>query len=104
MGIVHNRGTYADKQLVKLQEAPDSIPEGETPQTVSLYAFDDLCDTVVPGDRVTVRAWEERSAPCSPPLKHSILSLSRSRASTALCRRAPTRACAPSGEAGRERL
>ena len=33
---------------------PDSIPEGETPHTVLLYAFEELCDTVVPGDRVTI--------------------------------------------------
>ena len=54
MALVHNRGVYADKQLIKLQEAPDAIPEGETPQTVSLYAYDELCDAVVPGDRVTI--------------------------------------------------
>lgn len=54
MEIVHNRCTFADKQLVRLQETPESIPEGETPQTVTLYVFDALVDAVKPGDRVEV--------------------------------------------------
>jgi DNA replication licensing factor MCM4 len=52
--LKHNLCRFADKQLVKLQEAPESIPEGETPQTVVLYASDDLFDMVRPGDRVQV--------------------------------------------------
>jgi len=46
MEIVHNRCSYSDKQLVRLQETPDEVPEGETPFTVSLFAYDDLVDTV----------------------------------------------------------
>ncbi len=30
--LQHNHGIYADKQLVKMQESPNDIPEGETPQ------------------------------------------------------------------------
>jgi DNA replication licensing factor MCM4 len=52
--LTHNFCTFADKQLVKIQEAPDTIPEGETPQTAMVYAHDDLFDGVQPGDRVTV--------------------------------------------------
>lgn len=52
--LIHNRCTFTDKQQIKLQETPDSIPEGETPLTVTLYAYDDLVDTVVPGDRVLI--------------------------------------------------
>jgi len=54
MSIVHNRCIFTDKQMVKLQEAPDDMPAGETPHTVVLYAHDDLVDTINPGDRVTV--------------------------------------------------
>ena len=43
-----------DKQLVRLQETPDEIPEGETPCTVSLCVYGDLVDSVRPGDRVEV--------------------------------------------------
>ncbi|XP_063694403.1 DNA replication licensing factor mcm4-A-like [Bolinopsis microptera] len=54
MSIVHNRCVFTDKQMIKLQEAPDDMPAGETPHTVILYAHDDLVDSVNPGDRVTV--------------------------------------------------
>ncbi len=54
MQLVHNRCWFTDKQLVKLQESPEAIPEGETPTTMSLYAFDDLVDVGKPGDRVEV--------------------------------------------------
>jgi DNA replication licensing factor MCM4 len=39
---------------VKIQEQPDAIPEGETPHTVKVYAFDDLVDVPKPGDRVEI--------------------------------------------------
>lgn len=48
------RCIFTDKQLVRLQETPDEVPEGETPYTVTLFAFDDLVDTVRPGDRVEI--------------------------------------------------
>ena len=46
MELVHNRCWFADKQMIKLQEAPENIAEGETPTTVTLYAFDDLVDVL----------------------------------------------------------
>jgi DNA replication licensing factor MCM4 len=54
MALVHNRCGFIDKQMIRIQESPESIPEGETPYTMTLYAFEDLVDCVVPGDRVTV--------------------------------------------------
>ena len=54
MEMIHNRSYFSDKQLIRLQETPDEVPEGETPFTVSLFAYDDLVDTVRPGDRVEV--------------------------------------------------
>lgn len=54
MEIIHNRCRYKDQQAIKLQETPDSIPEGETPQTVNLLAFEDLVDVARPGDRVEI--------------------------------------------------
>jgi len=52
--IQHNDCVFNDKQLIKLQETPECIPEGETPQTILIYCYDDLVDFVRPGDRVTV--------------------------------------------------
>jgi len=40
--------------MIKLQETPEAIPEGETPATITLFAFDDLVDVVKPGDKVEV--------------------------------------------------
>jgi|GEM_PF-312354 len=54
MELVHNRSIFADKQMIKLQESPENIPEGETPHTVSIYAYDSLVDMAKPGDRVEV--------------------------------------------------
>ena len=52
MVIDHNSGYFVDKQLVKMQEVPDQVPEGETPQCVTLYAHEELFDAVKPGDKV----------------------------------------------------
>ncbi len=54
MEIVHNRCSFTDKQMIRLQEMSDEVPEGETPYTVTLFAFDDLVDSVRPGDRLEV--------------------------------------------------
>jgi DNA replication licensing factor MCM4 len=54
MQIVHNRCTFADKQVIKLQETPDSVPDGQTPHSVSLCAYDELVDVCKAGDRVEV--------------------------------------------------
>ncbi|BGP44130.1 MCM DNA helicase complex subunit [Rhodotorula kratochvilovae] len=54
MQLVHNRCEFADRQIVRLQETPDSVPDGQTPHTVSLGLYDELVDTVKPGDRVTI--------------------------------------------------
>jgi DNA replication licensing factor MCM4 len=54
MQIVHNRSGFADKQVIKLQETPDSVPAGQTPHSVSMCAYDDLVDMCKAGDRVEV--------------------------------------------------
>ncbi|MCJ1309593.1 hypothetical protein MMC25_003253 [Agyrium rufum] len=54
MQIVHNRCVFADKQVIKLQETPDSIPDGQTPHAVSLCAYEELVDVCKAGDRIVV--------------------------------------------------
>jgi DNA replication licensing factor MCM4 len=72
--LVHNRSLYADKQVVKLQETPESIPEGSTPQTVTLCVYEDMVDVARPGDRVRVtgiyRACPIRARSTQRTLKH----------------------------------
>ncbi len=52
--MVHNRSKFADKQVIKLQETPDNVPDGQTPHSVSLCAYDELVDVCKAGDRVEV--------------------------------------------------
>ncbi|OAP54732.1 hypothetical protein AYL99_11180 [Fonsecaea erecta] len=54
MEIIHNRCIFADKQVIKLQETPDSVPDGQTPHSVSLCVYDDLVDVCKAGDRIEV--------------------------------------------------
>ncbi|KAK1118351.1 minichromosome maintenance protein 5 [Melipona bicolor] len=43
-----------DFQVLKLQELPDQIPQGEMPRHLQLYCDRYLCDRVVPGNRVLI--------------------------------------------------
>lgn len=43
-----------DFQILKLQELPDHIPQGEMPRHLQLYCDRYLCDRVVPGNRVLI--------------------------------------------------
>jgi DNA replication licensing factor MCM4 len=54
MSLVHNRCEFADRQVVRLQETPDAVPDGQTPHTVSLSVYDELVDVSKPGDRLRV--------------------------------------------------
>ncbi|SCU83420.1 LAME_0C05116g1_1 [Lachancea meyersii CBS 8951] len=54
MSLVHNRCSFADKQVIKLQETPDTVPDGQTPHSVSLCVYDELVDSCRAGDRVEV--------------------------------------------------
>uniref|UniRef100_A0A1D1XQU5 DNA replication licensing factor MCM4 n=1 Tax=Anthurium amnicola TaxID=1678845 RepID=A0A1D1XQU5_9ARAE len=73
MTLVHNRCRFADKQIVKLQETPDQIPDGGTPHTVSILMHDKLVDAGKPGDRVEVtgvyRAMSVRVGPTQRTVK-----------------------------------
>lgn len=52
--ICHEHCQFTARQYVKLQETPESVPEGEAPQTMQVMVHDDLVDTIKPGDRVEV--------------------------------------------------
>uniref|UniRef100_A0A0E0JJV5 DNA replication licensing factor MCM4 n=1 Tax=Oryza punctata TaxID=4537 RepID=A0A0E0JJV5_ORYPU len=62
-----------DKQIIKLQETPDEIPEGGTPHTVSVLMHDKLVDAGKPGDRVEItgiyRAMSIRVGPTQRTVK-----------------------------------
>ncbi len=50
--IIHSKSTFADQQVLKLQEAPDMVPVGELPRHMLLSADRHLTGKVVPGSRV----------------------------------------------------
>lgn len=54
ISIIHNRCEFADRQVVRLQETPDAVPDGQTPHSVTLCVYDELVDLCKPGDRVEV--------------------------------------------------
>eukprot|EP01125_Pyxidicula_operculata_P018728 TRINITY_DN6683_c0_g1_i1.p1 TRINITY_DN6683_c0_g1~~TRINITY_DN6683_c0_g1_i1.p1 ORF type:complete len:578 (-),score=69.28 TRINITY_DN6683_c0_g1_i1:510-2243(-) len=54
VNLIHNRCLFVDKQYIKLQESVESIPEGETPQTVTLRVSEGLVDVAKPGDKIWV--------------------------------------------------
>lgn len=72
--LIHNESAFKDRQVLKLQEIPENVPNGETPQNVSVVCFDHWVDVVRPGDLVTVtgiyraaqvspmRNWKTKSA------------------------------------------
>ncbi|XP_026189950.1 DNA replication licensing factor MCM4, partial [Cyclospora cayetanensis] len=45
---------FASKQLIKITEAPENLKPGETPQSLTVYAYDELVDSCRPGDRVEI--------------------------------------------------
>ena len=54
MQLIHNRSIFANKQIIKLQETPDIVPDGQTPHSVSICIYDELVDSCRPGDRIEV--------------------------------------------------
>lgn len=50
--IVHERCTFVDEQVIKLQEAPDAVPVGELPRHIKLTADRYLTGRVIPGSRI----------------------------------------------------
>jgi DNA replication licensing factor MCM4 len=72
MGIVHNRSLFLDKQIIRLQEAPEHMPEGETPQTVSMCTWARMVDVCKPGDRVEITGVYRASAVRSNPRQRTV--------------------------------
>ena len=73
--IEHNLSLFSDRQHIKLQESPETIPQGETPQTVGAIVFEELVDYAKPGDRVVLTGvWRAMPARVNPRVRtlHSV--------------------------------
>ncbi|QEL59970.1 hypothetical protein CJJ09_002057 [Candidozyma auris] len=52
--VVHDKSTFIDQQILKLQESPDAVPVGEMPRHIIVQVDRYLTNQVVPGTRVTL--------------------------------------------------
>ncbi|XP_033127896.1 DNA replication licensing factor MCM5-like [Anneissia japonica] len=52
--IVPDKCNCVDFQILKLQESPEDVPNGELPRHMQVYCDRYLCEKVVPGNRVTI--------------------------------------------------
>ncbi|KAI4469244.1 dna replication licensing factor mcm family member [Holotrichia oblita] len=52
--LIPDKCNCVDFQILKLQELPDGIPQGEIPRHLLLYCDRYLCERVVPGNRVSI--------------------------------------------------
>ncbi len=75
MQIVHNRCGFIDKQIIKIQETPDSVPPGQTPHSVTMCAYDELVDLCKAGDRVEVTGIFKASAVRVNPRQRTLKSI-----------------------------
>ena len=68
--IDHALGKFTDRQHMKIQESPESIPQGETPQSIAAICFEDLVDYARPGDRVEITGvWKAAPSRVNPRIR-----------------------------------
>uniref|UniRef100_A0A1A9WPS9 DNA replication licensing factor MCM5 n=1 Tax=Glossina brevipalpis TaxID=37001 RepID=A0A1A9WPS9_9MUSC len=53
--IMPEKCKCVDFQILKLQELPDFVPQGEIPRHLQLFCDRSLCERVVPGNRVLIQ-------------------------------------------------
>uniref|UniRef100_A0A914IAH7 DNA replication licensing factor MCM4 n=1 Tax=Globodera rostochiensis TaxID=31243 RepID=A0A914IAH7_GLORO len=75
--LIHNRSTFMDKQVIKLQEIPGDMPAGQTQHTVTLYVHGALVESVHPGDRITVTGIYRASPVRLNPVQQAVHSIFR---------------------------
>jgi DNA replication licensing factor MCM4 len=68
--VDHRNSLFTDRQHLKIQESPESVPQGETPQTLNAIIFEDLVDYARPGDRVEITGiWRAVPARVNPRIR-----------------------------------
>lgn len=53
--VMPDKCKCVDFQILKLQELPDFVPQGEIPRHLQLFCERSLCERVVPGNRVLIQ-------------------------------------------------
>ncbi|MEM0445581.1 MAG: minichromosome maintenance protein MCM [Nitrososphaerota archaeon] len=54
MELVEEKSTFADFQILGIQEKPEDLPPGQIPRTIEVRVKNDAVDVAAPGDRVTI--------------------------------------------------
>ncbi|KAK9173872.1 MCM2/3/5 family protein [Cryptosporidium meleagridis] len=75
--LMHNLCQFSNKQILKIQELPDSIPPGETPHTILGYVYDEMVDCCRPGDRIEFNGIVKVSGVRQVPRKRQLMSVFR---------------------------
>ena len=52
--INYDQSSFVDAQKLRVQESPEGLRGGETPQSIDVHVEDDIAGLVTPGDHVTV--------------------------------------------------
>jgi replicative DNA helicase Mcm len=69
-----DRSEFVDSQKLRVQESPEGLAGGETPQAIDIHIEDDITGEVTPGDHVTVtgvlRLDQSEDATDSPVFDH----------------------------------
>jgi len=69
-----DRSEFVDSQKLRVQESPEGLAGGETPQSIDVHIEDDATGEVTPGDHVTVtgvlRLDQSEDATDSPVFEH----------------------------------
>ncbi|WJK63735.1 ATP-binding protein [Halobacterium salinarum] len=69
-----DRSEFVDSQKLRIQESPEGLGGGETPQSIDVHVEDDATGNVTPGDHVTVtgvlRLDQSEEATDSPVFEH----------------------------------
>ncbi|MFB6219628.1 MAG: LAGLIDADG family homing endonuclease, partial [Halobacteriaceae archaeon] len=52
--VNHDQSEFVDAQTLRVQESPEGLRGGETPQHIDVHVEDDLTGVAAPGDHVTV--------------------------------------------------
>lgn len=52
--LLPKRSQFMNKQKIKVQESGEGLKSGQQPQDIEVWATDDLCDQLNPGDRLSI--------------------------------------------------
>ncbi len=73
--LIINKSKFIDMQKFMLQEKPEELPPGQLPRSLEIYVYNDLVDSVRPGDRAVVNGFvrvreDRRLTKNQPPIFH----------------------------------